>query len=113
MDENKNENENTNEDFLLIYKRDSMMSLYLTKILEGQGKYFSKGIINRDIVISKLGEFNILYGMDTHIDEITNLLMMEVGIQQISDNQNDEPKSLLDKGNQFYKPKSLLNRKIG
>jgi len=90
-------NENRNDDFLLIYKKNSMMSFYLSQLLGVEGSYIRKGIVNRDIVISTLGDFNILYGMDCNFEKITKLLMTEIGIEKILEDQGDEPEPLHDK----------------
>lgn len=112
MDENeqKKETENNEDELLIVYKKNTMSSFYLGKLLEGQGHQIRKGIIDRDIVISSLGEYNMMFSMNSNLDRITKLLLMETGLQEITDNQNDEPKSLQDKGSQFYKPKFLQDK---
>lgn len=109
MDEKiENKTENNEDELFIVYKKNTVSSFYLGKLLEGQ--QIKKGIINRDIVISSLGEYNMMFSMNSNLDRIVKLLLIETGLQEITDNQNNEPKSLLDKGNQFYKPKFIQNK---
>jgi len=87
-----NENIN-NEGFVLIYKKNSLMSLYLSQLLDLQGSYFRKGIINRDIIVSTLGDFHIIYNMDCDINNITYLLNKELGFQNMMDSQDADLKN--------------------
>lgn len=109
MDEKiENKTENNEDELFIVYKKNTVSSFYLGKLFEGQ--QIKKGIINRDIVISSLGEYNMMFSMNSNLDRIVKLLLIETGLQEITDNQNNEPKSLLDKGNQFYKPKFLQDK---
>lgn len=109
IENNENNTDNNEDELLIVYKKNTISSFYLSKLLEGQGHQIRKGIINRDIVILPLGEYNMMFSMNSNFDEITKLLCREIGYE-ITDIKNDEPNSLLDKGSQFYKPKFLQNK---
>ena len=90
MSDNDTENktDNNEDELCIIYKKNTLSSHYLGKLLEGPGTHMRKSIVNRDLVISSLGEYNILYSLDTNIDRIVKLLSREIC------NENDEPKPL-------------------
>lgn len=70
------------------------MSSYLRGLLEVHGQYVREGIINRNIIVDTLGEYNTIYGKDTDIETIVDQLSRECfgySIKEIIDNQKDEP----------------------
>jgi hypothetical protein len=91
------------EQFLLIYQKDSMMSFYLTKVLEGQGQFVRNGLVNREIVIDTVGPYTILHSMDTDVENITDLLCrhcLGFSIRELKEEpeiKEIEPQSLQDK----------------
>lgn len=87
-DNNENKTDNNEDELFIIYKKHTIVSHYLGKLLETQGHHIRKGLINGDIVIQPLGEYQMMYQMNTDIEKIVRLLMMEIG---------DEPKPLQNK----------------
>ena len=94
-DNTENTTENNEDELCIIYKKNTLSSHYLGKLLEGQGHHIRKGLINGDIVIQPLGEYLMMYSMNTDIGKIVKLLSMEIG------NDNDEPLQNIEKNRQY------------
>lgn len=97
-DNNENKTDNNEDELFIIYKKHTIVSHYLGKLLETQGQHIRKGIINGDIVIQPLNEYQMIYSMNTDIGKIVKLLSMEIG-------NDDEPKPLqnVEKKDRPYK----------
>ena len=92
-DNNENKTENNEDELFIVYKKNTLSSHYLGSLLNTQGQHIRKGIINNDIVIDPLGEYLMMYSMNTDISRICELLSMEIG-------NDDEPKPLQNKENE-------------
>ena len=79
MNDNENKTENNEDELLIVYKKNTLSSHYLQKMMEGQGQHIRKGIVNGDMVIDPLGEYLMMYSMNTDISSICKLLSLEIG----------------------------------
>lgn len=91
-----NENKKNNEELVIVYRPDTLSSLYLQRLFQTEGNFIRKSVIDRNIVISSLNtEYNILYSMDTNIDKIIKLLSQHTGLweqkQPIQDKEKNTP----------------------
>lgn len=84
-------NDNNEVQFLLVYEGNTMMSHYLSKLLDGPGGYIRKKIINRDFIIDTIGKYNVIYSIDTDIEGIVRILRTECLSDEIVSFNNDEP----------------------
>lgn len=91
-DNNENKTDNNNEDELfIVYKKNTLSSHYLMKLMDGPGTHIRKSLVEGDIVIDSLGEYLMMYQMNTDISRICKLLSLEIG------NDDNEPKPLQNK----------------
>ena len=77
-------------ELLIIYKKDSDMSVPITNMIKNSG--ITGKIVNREIIIDSVGEYNMIYSMDTNIQSIINLLSRDLyglSIEELMDNQKD------------------------
>jgi hypothetical protein len=89
-DNNENKTENNEDELCIIYKKGTLSSHYLGKLLEGPGTHIRKSIVNGDIVIEPLGEYLMMFSLKTNIEKIIHYLSREIG-------NDDEPKPLQNK----------------
>lgn len=91
-DNNENKTENNEDELFIVYKKNTLSSHYLQKMMDGPGTHIRQGIINGDIVIDPLGEYQTIFSLKTNLSRICEILKKEIG----NDN-DDETKPLQDK----------------
>ena len=66
---------NENNELLVIYRKGSDMSFPISNIFESRN--MRNGLINRTFIIDTIGDYNVIYSMDTDIENIMDLLKKE------------------------------------